>query len=44
MYTECQQDVLYVLLIARGRVITLVRPKKHSVHPAGLSFPPNECK
>lgn len=30
------QDILYVLLIARGRVITLVRPKKHSVHPSDL--------
>ena len=25
------------MLVARGRVITLVRPKKHSVHPAGTS-------
>ncbi|KAH8113567.1 vacuolar fusion protein MON1, partial [Phellopilus nigrolimitatus] len=30
------KDILYVMLIARGRVVTLVRPKKHSVHPADL--------
>ncbi|EJC99059.1 DUF254-domain-containing protein, partial [Fomitiporia mediterranea MF3/22] len=30
------KEVLYVMLIARGRVVTLVRPKKHSVHPADL--------
>ncbi|KAL5501280.1 MON1 [Sanghuangporus vaninii] len=30
------KDILYVMLIARGRVITLVRPRKHSVHPADL--------
>ncbi|KAI0702261.1 trafficking protein Mon1-domain-containing protein [Cytidiella melzeri] len=30
------KDVLYVVLIARGRVITLVRPKKHSIHPSDL--------
>jgi hypothetical protein len=29
------KDILYVLLVARGMVITLVRPKKHSVHPSG---------
>jgi hypothetical protein len=29
------QDTLYIILIARGQVITLVRPKKHSIHPAG---------
>ncbi|KAL5482956.1 MON1 [Sanghuangporus weigelae] len=30
------KDILYVMLIARGRVVTLVRPRKHSVHPADL--------
>ncbi|KAI5123167.1 hypothetical protein M0805_000869 [Coniferiporia weirii] len=30
------KDILYVALIARSRIITLVRPKKHSVHPADL--------
>lgn len=29
------QDTLYIILVARGQVITLVRPKKHSIHPAG---------
>jgi hypothetical protein len=29
------QDLLYLILVARGRVITLARPKKHSIHPAG---------
>ncbi|KAJ7486037.1 vacuolar fusion protein MON1 [Mycena galericulata] len=30
------KDILYVVLVARGRVITLVRPKKHSIHPADI--------
>jgi len=29
------QDLLYVILIARNRVVTLIRPRKHSIHPAG---------
>lgn len=28
------KDLLYVLLLARQRIVTLVRPRKHSVHPA----------
>lgn len=28
--------MLYIVLIAAGRVITLVRPKKHSIHPSGI--------
>ncbi|EMD39922.1 hypothetical protein CERSUDRAFT_112166 [Gelatoporia subvermispora B] len=30
------KDVLYVMLIAQGRVVTLIRPKKHSIHPSDL--------
>ncbi|PIL22468.1 hypothetical protein GSI_15156 [Ganoderma sinense ZZ0214-1] len=30
------KDMLYVILIAQGRVITLVRPRKHSIHPSDL--------
>ncbi|KZT12073.1 DUF254-domain-containing protein [Laetiporus sulphureus 93-53] len=30
------KDILYVILIAQERVITLVRPKKHSIHPSDL--------
>ncbi|OSX59875.1 hypothetical protein POSPLADRAFT_1035388 [Postia placenta MAD-698-R-SB12] len=30
------KDILYVILIAQGKVITLVRPKKHSIHPSDL--------
>ncbi|KAJ7784388.1 vacuolar fusion protein MON1 [Mycena metata] len=30
------KDILYVVLVARGRVITLVRPRKHSIHPADI--------
>ncbi|KAF9645158.1 DUF254-domain-containing protein [Thelephora ganbajun] len=30
------KDMLYIVLIAAGRVITLVRPKKHSIHPPDL--------
>ncbi|OJT14675.1 Vacuolar fusion protein MON1 [Trametes pubescens] len=28
--------MLYVVLVAQGRIITLVRPKKHSIHPSDL--------
>lgn len=30
------KDILYILLVARDRVVSLVRPKKHSVHPADV--------
>ena len=33
--TNISQDVLYAILLAGDRVITLVRPKKHSIHPIG---------
>lgn len=29
-------DLLYVLLLAKGRLVTLLRPKKHSIHPTDL--------
>ncbi|GAA6059183.1 hypothetical protein JCM10212_005528 [Sporobolomyces blumeae] len=29
-------DLLYVLLLAHGRLVTLLRPKKHSIHPTDL--------
>ena len=34
------QDTLYIILVARGQVVTLVRPRKHSIHPTGLVFYP----
>ncbi|KAG2151303.1 DUF254-domain-containing protein [Suillus clintonianus] len=33
--TSKMKDTLYIILVARGQVITLVRPKKHSIHPSG---------
>ncbi|WWC87062.1 uncharacterized protein L201_001947 [Kwoniella dendrophila CBS 6074] len=30
------KDLLYVLLVANGRIVTLLRPKKHAVHPSDL--------
>lgn len=30
------KDLLYVLLVANGRIVTLLRPRKHSVHPIDL--------
>lgn len=30
------KDILYVILIVQECVVTLVRPKKHSIHPADL--------
>ena len=32
-----KKDMLYIILIANNRVVTLIRPKKHSIHPAGRS-------
>ncbi|GAA5866444.1 hypothetical protein JCM8547_000627 [Rhodosporidiobolus lusitaniae] len=29
-------DLLYILVIAHGRLVTLLRPKKHSIHPTDL--------
>ncbi|KAI0004521.1 vacuolar fusion protein MON1 [Russula compacta] len=34
--TSKMKDLLYLVLVAHGRVITLARPKKHSIHPADL--------
>ncbi|CAE6421199.1 unnamed protein product [Rhizoctonia solani] len=31
-----RQDVLYVILFSGDKVITLVRPRKHSIHPSDL--------
>jgi len=36
MPTSKMKDLLYLVLVAQGRVITLARPKKHSIHPADL--------
>ncbi|KAH7885260.1 DUF254-domain-containing protein [Phlebopus sp. FC_14] len=30
------KDTLYIILIAGGQVITLVRPRKHSIHPGDI--------
>ncbi|EDR13724.1 uncharacterized protein LACBIDRAFT_245305 [Laccaria bicolor S238N-H82] len=30
------KDILYVILIAKDKVVTLIRPRKHSIHPADL--------
>uniref|UniRef100_V5ETG2 Vacuolar fusion protein MON1 n=2 Tax=Kalmanozyma brasiliensis (strain GHG001) TaxID=1365824 RepID=V5ETG2_KALBG len=30
------KDLLYILLVANGRIVTLLRPRKHSVHPIDL--------
>ena len=34
------KDMLYVILIANNRIVTLIRPKKHSIHPAGVLLHP----
>ncbi|KAF5315324.1 hypothetical protein D9619_006994 [Psilocybe cf. subviscida] len=34
--TTKMKDMLYIVLIANNRVVTLLRPKKHSIHPADL--------
>jgi hypothetical protein len=30
------QQILYTLVLCKGRVVTLLRPRKHSVHPSDL--------
>lgn len=30
------KDILYIILVAQDRVLTLIRPRKHSIHPADL--------
>ncbi|KAI8971160.1 trafficking protein Mon1-domain-containing protein [Trametes punicea] len=30
------KEMLYVILVAQGRIVTLVRPRKHSIHPSDL--------
>ncbi|KAF8158266.1 trafficking protein Mon1-domain-containing protein [Crassisporium funariophilum] len=30
------KDMLYIIVIANNRVVTLIRPRKHSIHPADL--------
>ncbi|KAK4689819.1 vacuolar fusion protein MON1, partial [Tremellales sp. Uapishka_1] len=30
------KDLLYVLLVADGRIVTLLRPRKHSIHPSDV--------
>jgi hypothetical protein len=32
------KDLLYVLLIADGHIVTLLRPRRHSIHPSGESL------
>lgn len=36
MPTSKIKDILYIILIANDRVLTLIRPRKHSIHPADL--------
>lgn len=36
------QDLLYVLLIAGGHIVTLLRPRKHSIHPSGEPIFPHQ--
>ncbi|PFH53895.1 hypothetical protein AMATHDRAFT_186512 [Amanita thiersii Skay4041] len=30
------KDILYIMLVAWGQVVTLIRPRKHSIHPADI--------
>ncbi|KAG2010039.1 vacuolar fusion protein MON1 [Coprinopsis cinerea AmutBmut pab1-1] len=30
------KDILYIIVVAQDRVLTLIRPRKHSIHPADL--------
>ena len=31
-----RQDTLYALVVSSGRIVTLLRPKKHTIHPSDL--------
>lgn len=33
------KDILYIMLLAQGKVVTLIRPRRHSIHPAGSLSP-----
>jgi hypothetical protein len=33
---SCAQELLYVLLLADDKIVTLLRPRKHSIHPTDL--------
>ncbi|EIN12968.1 DUF254-domain-containing protein, partial [Punctularia strigosozonata HHB-11173 SS5] len=34
--SKLKRDILYIIVIANGRVVTVARPKKHSIHPSDL--------
>ncbi|VDC00774.1 unnamed protein product [Peniophora sp. CBMAI 1063] len=34
--TTKMKDLLYIILVADGHVVTLARPRKHSIHPSDL--------
>ncbi|KAH8825219.1 trafficking protein Mon1-domain-containing protein [Flagelloscypha sp. PMI_526] len=36
MLPNKMKDILYVILVAQGRVITLIRPKRHSLYPSDV--------
>ncbi|KXN88162.1 Vacuolar fusion protein MON1 [Leucoagaricus sp. SymC.cos] len=38
------KELLYIMLMAGGRVVTLIRPRKHSIHPADIHILLNTIK
>jgi hypothetical protein len=34
-YTFFLQDLVFAILVANNQLVTLVRPKKYSLHPSG---------
>lgn len=38
------KELLYIILVAGGRVVTLIRPRKHSIHPADIHILLNTIK
>ena len=32
------EDLLYGMIVAEGRLVSVIRPRRHSLHPAGISL------
>jgi hypothetical protein len=33
------EDLLYGMILAEGRLVSVIRPRRHSLHPPGISLP-----
>lgn len=38
------EDLLYGMIVAEGRLVSVIRPRRHSLHPPGIYLtPPCRC-